>query len=117
MKRLLPSPFALSIGLAFSSSVALPALAQNASTLADVVVTAGKYRELPQASGLGARQLQPLRAGNADSASLLRDLPGVALQAGGGVSSLPMVNGLGDDRLRIQVDGMDLMSACANHMT
>lgn len=116
MKRLLPSPLALSIGLAFSSSVALPALAQNASTLADVVVTAGKYRELPQASGLGARQLQPLRAGNADSASLLRDLPGVALQAGGGVSSLPMVNGLGDDRLRIQVDGMDLISACANHM-
>jgi hypothetical protein len=34
----------------------------------------------------------------------------------GGVSSLPSVHGLADDRLRIQVDGMDLVSACGNHM-
>ena len=34
----------------------------------------------------------------------------------GGVSSLPSLHGLADDRLRIKVDGMDLISACANHM-
>jgi len=51
-----------------------------------------------------------------DTASLLKDLPGVALATGGGVSSLPVVHGLGDDRLTIYVDGMCLTSACANHM-
>ena len=29
---------------------------------------------------------------------------------------LPALRGLGDDRLRIKVDGMDLISACGNHM-
>jgi iron complex outermembrane receptor protein len=51
-----------------------------------------------------------------DTASLLKDVPGVALATGGGVSSLPVVHGLGDDRLTIYVDGMCLTSACANHM-
>jgi iron complex outermembrane receptor protein len=32
------------------------------------------------------------------------------------VSSLPVIHGLADERLRIQVDGMDLMAACPNHM-
>ena len=29
---------------------------------------------------------------------------------------MPAIRGLGDDRLRIRVDGMDLVSACGNHM-
>ncbi|HJV02779.1 MAG TPA: TonB-dependent receptor [Burkholderiaceae bacterium] len=52
----------------------------------------------------------------ADTAALLRGVAGVGLAGAGGVSSLPILHGLGDDRLRIQVDGMDLVSACANHM-
>lgn len=52
----------------------------------------------------------------ADTAALLRGVAGVGLAGAGGVSSLPILHGLGDDRLRIQVDGMDLISACANHM-
>lgn len=51
-----------------------------------------------------------------DSARLLLDVPGVSLYGAGGVSSLPALHGLADDRLRIRVDGMDLISACANHM-
>ena len=51
-----------------------------------------------------------------DSAALLKDVPGVNLQGAGGVSSLPSVHGMADDRLRVKVDGMDLVSACANHM-
>ena len=34
----------------------------------------------------------------------------------GGVSSLPVIRGLADDRLRTKVDGMDLVAACPNHM-
>lgn len=34
----------------------------------------------------------------------------------GGASSLPVINGLADDRLKITVDGMSITSACPNHM-
>lgn len=40
----------------------------------------------------------------------------MSLYGAGGVSSLPAIHGLADDRVRVQVDGMDLMSACPNHM-
>lgn len=56
------------------------------------------------------------QARTSDTAGLLSDAPGVSLQQNGGVSSLPFLRGLGDDRLRIKVDGMDLISACPNHM-
>jgi iron complex outermembrane receptor protein len=60
--------------------------------------------------------LQNLRPATSDTASLLGSLPGVSLYGAGGVSSLPSVRGLADDRLRIKVDGMDLVAACPNHM-
>jgi iron complex outermembrane receptor protein len=40
----------------------------------------------------------------------------VSLYGAGGVSSLPVIHGMADDRLRVQVDGMNLFSACPNHM-
>lgn len=60
--------------------------------------------------------IEMLRAATNDSASLLRDIPGVSLYSAGGVSSLPSIRGLADDRLRIKVDGMDLIATCPNHM-
>ncbi len=51
-----------------------------------------------------------------DTASLLLNELGVSLYRAGGVSSLPVIHGLADDRIRIKVDGMDLISSCANHM-
>ncbi len=51
-----------------------------------------------------------------DTAQLLESQPGVALYGNGGVSRLPAIHGMADDRVRIKVDGMDLISACANHM-
>ena len=51
-----------------------------------------------------------------DSAALLRGVPGVSLNAAGGLSSLPSIRGLADDRLRVKVDGMDLIASCPNHM-
>ncbi len=56
------------------------------------------------------------RANTSDTASMLDGQPGVSLYRAGGVSSLPSIHGLADDRIRIKVDGMDLISACANHM-
>jgi len=57
-----------------------------------------------------------MRTSTSDTASLLKDVPGVSLYGAGGVSSLPAIHGMADDRLRVQVDGMDLISACPNHM-
>lgn len=51
-----------------------------------------------------------------DSARLLSGTPGLNLITNGGVSSLPDIHGLGDDRLKILVDGMEITSACSNHM-
>lgn len=64
----------------------------------------------------GSDDLAPLRSGTSDSAQLLKDIPGVRLYGAGGISSLPVVHGIADDRLRTLVDGMDLMTACPNHM-
>ncbi len=47
---------------------------------------------------------------------MLSNIPGVSLYGNGGVSSLPAIHGMADDQVRIKVDGMDLISACANHM-
>lgn len=95
------------------ASLPLAAAAEDAR-LGTVVVTAAK--DDGQAATVTNAELARLRPATSDAASLLRDIPGVTLSAGGGVSSLPAIHGLADDRLRIKVDGMDLVSACANHM-
>ena len=88
-----------------------------AATLDPVVVSAGREPALPQTAGtLDAAALMSRRAASSDSASLLQDIPGVSLYGAGGVSSLPAIHGLADDRLRIKVDGMDLIASCPNHM-
>lgn len=73
------------------------------------------------ADELGARQvsqesLRSLAPSTSDTASLLRGTPGVSLNGAGGISSLPAIRGLGNDRLRVKVDGMDLIASCPNHM-
>jgi iron complex outermembrane receptor protein len=72
--------------------------------------------EVVAPAGIVVEDLPSLRATTSDTASLLRNVPGVSLYGAGGVSSLPSIHGLADDRLRIKVDGMDLISACGNHM-
>lgn len=86
-------------------------------TLEAVVVNAQRELPLPQAvAEYQSEQLRSRRAASSDSASLLQDIPGVSLYGAGGVSSLPSIHGLADDRLRIKVDGMDLIASCPNHM-
>ena len=110
-------PLAATMAVAFSSSALMHgAIAQSDPMLDDIVVSAQKPKALPESTALAPNTLSSMRAASSDTASLLRDVPGVYLQSAGGVSSLPSLHGLADDRLRIQVDGMDLVSACANHM-
>lgn len=104
----------LCVALAFAPS----AFAAESAELPDVVVTAEKLQTLPASSstGLDKKELLRLRTGTSDAARLLDGQPGVSLYGAGGVSSLPVIHGMADDRVRVKVDGMDLISACANHM-
>jgi iron complex outermembrane receptor protein len=93
-----------------------PGSDQATPTLGEVVVSAPRERTVPESSSVGTAELSRLRPATSDAASLLRDVPGVSLYGAGGASSLPAIRGLADDRLRIKVDGMDLVASCPNHM-
>lgn len=90
------------------------------ATLSTITVTdtapGNESRSLPGRLRLEGPALAPRRLGSSDAAGLLEGLPGLSLYGAGGVSSLPAIHGLADERLRVQVDGMDLMAACPNHM-
>lgn len=51
-----------------------------------------------------------------DSSQLLNKTPGISFQSGGGITSLPVIQGLGDDRVKIKIDGATITSSCSNHM-
>src|ERR1017187_4931555 len=103
--------------LAVLLAVAPFAVSAQETKLSPIVVTAPKFDVQPSGtSDVDAAGLASMRASTSDAASLLRDIPGVSLYGAGGVSSLPVIHGLADDRIRTKIDGMDLISACANHM-
>ncbi len=86
--------------------------------LPTIDVTASPLIDTPtlNTSIVSEEELKSLAPASSDTTRLLRNTPGLSIQASGGVSSHPVIRGLADDRLRIKVDGMDLISACGNHM-
>ncbi|MGK2907499.1 MAG: TonB-dependent receptor [Desulfuromonadales bacterium] len=95
----------------------LPSLAELIS-LPEITVSASPWQlqSTEEGTELAPQILQSLQSATSDTASLFNYIPGVSMQKSGAVSSLPILRGLGDDRVRIKVDGMDLISACGNHM-
>src|SRR5450631_2452779 len=51
--------------------------------------------------------------GSSDTAALLS---GIDVAQAGGISGLPMIHGLGDDRIRTLVNGVPVAAACPMHM-
>jgi iron complex outermembrane receptor protein len=112
-------PIALAVTFALSAAwqnAGAQSTAKEAHVLNEVVISASKITETPIPSTVDKGGLETMRPATSDTASLLRDIPGISLQGAGGVSSLPAIHGLADDRVRVKVDGMDLISSCANHM-
>ncbi len=72
----------------------------NTSHIEQVVVTGHAYEMLN---------------GTGDTADVLSN-QGVDFSSAGGISSLPVLRGLNDDRIKLIVDGAETTSACANHM-
>jgi iron complex outermembrane receptor protein len=107
--------FPLKYFAAVLAALPLVAFSQDGKTLEVVNVMADKNKPIGAAT-MNESSLTPQRSATSDTARLLQDVAGVSLYGAGGVSSLPAIHGLADDRIRIQVDGMDLMAACPNHM-
>lgn len=104
-------PLAAALAVAFSA----PSVWAQ-TTLNEVVVSAGRIPEATTPRQIGSAEIAAKHAVTRDTAALLQDVPGVSLYGAGGVSSLPAIHGLADDRLRITVDGMDFIATCPNHM-
>src|SRR5450830_188557 len=113
--------------LPWSMALALPALSllcaqahaadDKVTSLPLVTVSESKPdSQLTGATVVDKASVSRKLSATSDSASLLSDIPGLSLNGAGGVSSLPVIHGLADDRLRIKVDGMDLIASCPNHM-
>jgi iron complex outermembrane receptor protein len=65
---------------------------------------------------MSGEAIQSKLPATSDTARLFQSVPGVSIYSAGGVSGLPVINGLNDDRVKILVNGMSITSACANHM-
>ena len=109
------SPKKLSLAIA-SALVSMAAIANDNNPEPILVQATKPAANTPFSTAVTPTDIAAQRAATSDTASLLRDIPGVSLYGAGGVSSLPAIHGLADDRLRIKVDGMDLLSSCPNHM-
>jgi iron complex outermembrane receptor protein len=116
--KLQPMTLAMTLLLPALCLLCGQAVAQSTATgtLPTVTVNASKITPLPGSAALDKTSLASKLATTSDTASLLSDVPGLSLNGAGGVSSLPAIHGLADDRLRIKVDGMDLIASCPNHM-
>jgi iron complex outermembrane recepter protein len=111
--RMRPGRLALAISTAL---LAPPVVAEDPQLDPIVVIAQSAERGLPAGSQLDAETIRRLSPATSDTASLLRGVPGVSLYGAGGLSSQPSIRGLADDRVRIKVDGMDLVASCPNHM-
>jgi iron complex outermembrane receptor protein len=100
---------AAAVALALSS---LSYAAESTLVIDEVVVNASSISDSSVDKNTVARK----RASTSDTVKLLEDQPGVSVNGAGGVSSLPAIHGLADDRIRSKLDGMDLIASCPNHM-
>lgn len=83
-----------------SSAIAAPVSAEPQTAIERIEVT-------------GDRSHAQHALGSADA--VLADM-GVDFSAAGGVSALPVINGMMGDRVKVLIDGADITSACANQM-
>lgn len=65
---------------------------------------------------LGVDRLRDDAVSSSDTAAILAQLPGVSVATGGGVSSMPALRGLSEQRVLIVVDGLPIDVACPNDM-
>ncbi|MEY4496263.1 MAG: hypothetical protein RL744_1327 [Pseudomonadota bacterium] len=110
MKLVKITPMALVASLVCSG-----AYAQVSPSIDSLTVTGIQEAPLTQIT-LTGKELNQSRVNTPNTAAMLLNIPGVSMYSGGGVSGLPAIHGLADDRVAVSVDGMPLLASCPNHM-
>ncbi|QWE23202.1 TonB-dependent receptor plug domain-containing protein [Polynucleobacter sp. AP-Jannik-300A-C4] len=110
MKVLKITPIALVASLMLTN-----AYGQAAPNLDALTVTGIQEAPLTQTT-LTGKGLNQSRVNTPNTAAMILNIPGVSMYTGGGVSGLPAIHGLADDRVAVSVDGMPLLYSCPNHM-
>jgi hypothetical protein len=106
----------LALAVALSLSATAVSAAEPPADIEQIIIEGQRHNSSSHLQSINASDVRKLSAATSDTASLLSMLAGVSVNQTGAVSSLPMIRGLSDDRLRIKVDGMDMIAACPNHM-
>lgn len=107
MWMLFPSLVLAEPSVQSESSIEVPAVEVSAQKKTVVPVSGAVLDEI---------QLQKKRSTALDATQLLEDGPGISIYSAGAISGLPAIHGLADERLKVEVDGMDMSAACPNHM-
>lgn len=98
------------------SLAAITALASEPVMIQKITVEADGSKTDISSTFVNAAKLPTATKMSGDSATLLADVPGVSLYSNGSTASLPVIHGMADDRVKIDIDGMAITSACPNHM-
>lgn len=102
---------------AAQAQTALPHIVVGAAPRpAPVAPVSSEPKNSPDEAVVRQKEIEKEKPAVSDTAKLLERQPGVSVQTGGGVSGLPAIRGMADDRLKIIVGGVQTTSACANHM-
>ncbi|WP_201590673.1 TonB-dependent receptor [Psychrobacter fozii] len=81
-----------------------------------VMATASDTSNLGTSATLNKNYIDNKQVATSDTATILTKIPGINVQSAGGISNLPVIRGLADNRLRILVDGVDSIASCPNSM-
>lgn len=99
--------------LSLLSLAAIAALATEPVTLQKISVEGDTVNTDLSADTLAKKQSSTM---SGDVPTALKDIPGVSVYEMGSRASLPVIHGMADDRVKIDIDGMTITSACPNHM-
>jgi len=95
-------------------TVLLSFVTANFLLAADATISIEKL--VVEAPSIVENSVQDMAVNSGDTAAMLSSTPGVSINTGGGISSLPAIHGMADDRIKTDIDGMQITSACPNHM-
>ncbi|MGM0631624.1 MAG: TonB-dependent receptor [Pseudomonadota bacterium] len=116
--KLMTDDFRLSrmtLAVTLSLSAGAVVAAEPPAELEEILIEGQRHRS-SYLQSMSEEDIRKLSSSTSDTASLLSQLAGVSVNQAGAVSGLPTIRGLTDDRLRVKVDGMDMIAACPNHM-
>lgn len=71
---------------------------------------------LGTAASINRKFINSKQVASSDTATILTKIPSLNVQSAGGISNLPVMRGLADNRLRVLVDGVDSIASCPNSM-